>query len=117
MSTDDTITFFHAPHTRSSGTRILLEELGAPYELHAINMKAGEQRKAAYLAINPMGKVPAIRHRGELISEQVAIFIYLPICSRRRSSRPPSTTGCADPICAGSPIMAHASSRRSSTAR
>ena len=74
---DGTITFFHSPNTRSSGVRILLEELGAPYELHAINMKAGEQRKPAYLAVNPMGKVPAITHRGALVTEQVAIFIYL----------------------------------------
>ena len=40
-------------------------------------MKAGEQRKPAYLAVNPMGKVPAIRHRGGLVTEQVAIYIYL----------------------------------------
>jgi glutathione S-transferase len=73
----DTITFFHSPNTRSSGVRILLEELGAPYELHAVNMKAGDQRKPAYLAVNPMGKVPAILHRGGLVTEQVAIFIYL----------------------------------------
>ena len=77
MAVNDTITFFHAPNTRSGGVRLLLEELQAPYELHAINMKAGEQRKPAYLAVNPMGKVPAIRHRGELVTEQVAIFIYL----------------------------------------
>ena len=77
MATNDTITFFHSPNTRSSGARILLEELGAPYELHPVNMKAGEQRKPAYLAVNPMGKVPAIRHRGALVTEQVAIFIYL----------------------------------------
>ena len=74
---NDTIVFFHAPNTRSSGTRLLLEELGAPYELRAVNMKAGEQRKAAFLAVNPMGKVPAILHRGGLVTEQVAIFIYL----------------------------------------
>jgi glutathione S-transferase len=40
-------------------------------------MKTGEQRQAAYLAVNPLGKVSAIRHRGELVTEQVAIFIYL----------------------------------------
>src|ERR1700720_1159951 len=77
MAGNDTITFFHSPNTRSSGVRILLEELGAPYELRAVNMKAGEQRKPAYLAVNPMGKVPAILHRGELVTEQGAIFIYL----------------------------------------
>ena len=68
MASDDTITFFHSPNTRSSGARILLEELAAPYELHAVNMKAGEQRKPAYLAVNPMGKVPAILHRGALVT-------------------------------------------------
>ncbi len=77
MSTSDTLVFFHAPNTRSSGTRILLEELSAPHELRVVNMKAGEQRKPAFLAVNPMGKVPAILHRGELVTEQAAIFIYL----------------------------------------
>ncbi|SER68839.1 glutathione S-transferase [Pseudomonas sp. NFACC02] len=74
---DDKITLFHAPQSRSAGVRILLEELGAPHELHVINMKAGEQRSAPYLAINPLGKLPAIRHRGMLVTEQVAIYIYL----------------------------------------
>jgi glutathione S-transferase len=77
MASNDTIVFFHSPNTRSSGTRILLEELGAPHELRAVNMKAGEQRRPAFLALNPMGKVPAILHRGELVTEQVAIFLYL----------------------------------------
>ncbi len=71
------ITLFHAPNARSSATLILLEELGAPYELHVLNMKAGEQRRPAYLAINPMGKVPALTHGAALITEQVAIYIYL----------------------------------------
>ncbi|WP_114968689.1 glutathione S-transferase family protein [Rhodoferax ferrireducens] len=77
MINSETITLFHAPQSRSSGTLMLLEELGAPFELHLLNMKAGEQRQGAYLAVNPLGKVPAIQHRGELVTEQVAIFIYL----------------------------------------
>src|SRR6266566_2835250 len=77
MAGNDTITFFHSPNTRSSGVRILLEELGASYELRAVNMKAGEQRQSAYLSVNPMGKVPAILHGDALITEQVAIGIYL----------------------------------------
>ncbi|MDB5854243.1 MAG: gstA1 [Herminiimonas sp.] len=71
------VTLFHSPNTRSTGTRILLEELGADYELHVLNMKAGEHRKPAYLAINPMGKVPAILHGDALVTEQPAIFLYL----------------------------------------
>ncbi|MFG1186332.1 glutathione S-transferase family protein [Xanthobacter aminoxidans] len=77
MTADDTVTLFHSPNTRSSGALTLIEELGAPYRLHVLNMKAGEQRQPPYLAINPMGKVPAILHRGELVTEQVAIFIHL----------------------------------------
>ena len=77
MDTTPRITFFHALQSRSGGTRALLEELGADYELHLLDLKAGEQRRPAYLAINPMGKVPAIRHAGALITEQPAVFIYL----------------------------------------
>ncbi len=77
MSDADMITLFHSPQTRSAGALTLLEELGAPYKLHVLNMKAGEQQRPAYLAVNPLGKVPAILHRGTLVTEQVAIFIYL----------------------------------------
>jgi glutathione S-transferase len=77
MSDHRTLTFFHSPNTRSTGVAILLEELGAPHETHIINMAANEQRQPAYLAVNPMGKVPAIRHGDALVTEQAAIFIYL----------------------------------------
>jgi glutathione S-transferase len=71
------IVLYHSPQTRSSAVRILLEELGAPHHLHLLNMKAGENRQPAYLAINPMGKVPAITDNGMLVTEQVAIMIHL----------------------------------------
>jgi glutathione S-transferase len=77
MTTPQLITLFHSPQTRSSATLALLEELKAPYKLHGLNMKAGEQRQEGYLAINPMGKVPAILHGDALVTEQVAIGIYL----------------------------------------
>jgi glutathione S-transferase len=77
MTADRHVTLYHSPNTRSAGTFVLLEELGAPYDLHVLNMKAGEQRQAAYLAVNPMGKVPALRHGDALITEQVAIYLYL----------------------------------------
>jgi glutathione S-transferase len=74
---DRRIDFYHAPHSRSGGTLMLLEELDATYDLHLLDLKAGEQRQPAYLAINPMGKVPAIRHGDSLVTEQVAVFLYL----------------------------------------
>jgi glutathione S-transferase len=77
MATKKSITLFHSPQTRSTGALALLEELHAPYSLHPLNMKAGQHRQADYLAVNPMGKVPAILHGDSLITEQVAIGIYL----------------------------------------
>ncbi len=71
------ITFYHAPNSRSATTRLLLEELGVPYTLHPLNFAAGETRKPDYLSVNPMGKVPAMVVAGALVTETVAIFIYL----------------------------------------
>ena len=77
MTDSRRITFYHAAQSRSAGTRALIEELGAEHDLHVLNLKRGEQREPAYLAINPMGKVPAIRHGDALVTEQVAIYLYL----------------------------------------
>ena len=77
MSNTPELIFYHSPNTRSSGVLGLLEELGAVYQLRVLNMQAGEQRAPAYLAINPMGKVPAIVHGEALITEQGAIYLYL----------------------------------------
>src|SRR4051794_7713640 len=71
------VRLFHSPQSRSAGTLVLLEELGADYELHVLNLKKGEQRNADYLAVNPMGKVPAIVHDGALVTEQGAVYAYL----------------------------------------
>ena len=77
MTDNRRVTLYHSPNTRSTGALILLEELGALYDLHVLNMKAGEQRQAAYLAVNPMGKVPALRHGAAIVTEQVAVYLYL----------------------------------------
>ena len=77
MPDDRRVTLYHSPNTRSTGALILLEELGAPYDLHVLNMKTGEQRQPAYLAVNPMGKVPALKHGEAIVTEQVAVYLYL----------------------------------------
>ena len=77
MRDDRRVRLYHAPNTRSTGALTLLEELGAPYDLQVLNMKAGEQRQPAYLAVNPMGKVPALKHGDAIITEQVAVYLYL----------------------------------------
>lgn len=77
MASMPDIEFYHSPNTRSSGVRVLLEELGVPYRLHALNMRAGEHLQDAYRAVNPMAKVPAIRHGDALVTEQAAVYLYL----------------------------------------
>ncbi|MDR3496141.1 MAG: glutathione S-transferase family protein [Ancalomicrobiaceae bacterium] len=77
MASAERITLYYSPQSRATGTRILFDELGIDYDLHILNMKAGEQRQPAYLAVNPLGKVPAIRHGAALVTEQVAIAIYV----------------------------------------
>lgn len=71
------VTFFHAVQSRSRGTLALLEELGVDYDLHLLDLKAGTQRDPAYLKLNPLGKVPAIRHGEAMVTEQPAVMMYL----------------------------------------
>lgn len=75
--TKPTVILHYMPQTRASGTRVLLEELGAPYEMHVMNMKKGENRMPEFLAINPLGKVPCISVNGTVVTEQAAIALYL----------------------------------------
>ncbi len=75
--TDRPITLYHAPRTRSSGVLALLEELGAPYALHVLDHSKGEHRMPAFLAVNPLGKVPTLKDGAAVVTEQVAIFIHL----------------------------------------
>ncbi|HET7267322.1 MAG TPA: glutathione S-transferase family protein [Oleiagrimonas sp.] len=77
MSTSLPLTFFHNPHSRATMVRALLEELDVDYKLHVVDFRHNEQLTPAYRAINPMGKVPAIRHGDTVVTENVAIYIYL----------------------------------------
>ena len=73
----DIITFYHNPRSRAQIVHWMLEETGAPYEIRPIDLQAGENRQPAFLAINPMGKLPTIVHRGVTITEAAAICTYL----------------------------------------
>jgi glutathione S-transferase len=86
---ETSIEFFHAPHSRSGGTLALLEELGVDYQLHLLSLAAKQQRQPEYLAVNPMGKVPAILHQGVLVTEQPAIYLYLADLFAERGLAPP----------------------------
>ncbi|MGV1014816.1 MAG: glutathione S-transferase family protein [Methyloceanibacter sp.] len=71
------LTLYHAAPSRSSIVRWMLEELGEPYDLHLLNLAKSEQYEPDYLAINPMGKVPALKHDDVVITEAAAICTYL----------------------------------------
>ena len=71
------LTLYHIAPSRSSVVHWMLEEVGEPFDLHVLNVKAGENRQPDYLAINPMGKAPALRHNDVIITEVAAICCYL----------------------------------------
>ncbi len=75
-NTTDEIVFYTHPQSRGRIVRWMLEEVGQPYRTEVLGY--GEDMKSpAYLAINPMGKVPAIVHRGVVVTEAAAICGYL----------------------------------------
>lgn len=71
------LTLFHNPRSRSAGIRVLLEALAVPYAIEPIDFSKGENRSPAFLALNPLGKLPTLVHDGAVVTEQVAITIYL----------------------------------------
>lgn len=77
MNNDTSLVFFHNPHSRSCMTRALLEELGVDYEVRPVDFKRDEQRSPEYLSVNPMGKVPAIRRGDAVVTETIALYIWL----------------------------------------
>jgi len=71
------LTLFHASPSRSSIVLWMLEELGQPYDIHLLSLSKGDNQTPEYLAVNPMGKVPALRHGDTVITEVAAICTYL----------------------------------------
>jgi glutathione S-transferase len=72
----DSLIFYTHPQSRGRVIRWMLEEVGAPYETVVLGYLAS-MKGADYLAINPMGKVPAIRHGETIVTETAAICAYL----------------------------------------
>ncbi len=71
------LTLYHAAPSRSSVVLWMLEEIGEPYDLHLLSLNNGDNLEPEYLAVNPMGKVPALRHRETVVTEVAAICCYL----------------------------------------
>jgi glutathione S-transferase len=71
------IVFYHNPQSRGRIVHWMLEEVGAPYRIELVDFARAEHKQPAYLAINPMGKLPALVHRGTVVTEAAAICAYL----------------------------------------
>ena len=70
------LTFFTNPMSRGQTVRWMLEEVGQPYDTEILDYST-TMKAEPYLSINPMGKVPAIRHNGRVVTEVAAICCYL----------------------------------------
>jgi glutathione S-transferase len=73
----DEILFYYNPQSRARIVHWMLEEVGAPYRLELVRFDKREHKSDAFLAVNPMGKLPAIVHRGVVVTETAAICTYL----------------------------------------
>lgn len=71
------LVFYTNPMSRGRIIRWMLEEVGQPYETKILAWETGAAKSPEYLAINPMGKVPAIVHSGVVVTECAAICAYL----------------------------------------
>jgi GST-like protein len=74
------IDLYTAPTPNGHKASVMLEEIGMPYEVRAIDLAKGEQKTPAFLAINPNGRIPAIvdRELGDFaVFESGAILVYL----------------------------------------
>ena len=70
------ITLYTNPMSRGQIARWMLEEVGQPYDMVVLDFES-DMKSADYLAINPMGKVPAIVHAGKTVTECAAICAYM----------------------------------------
>ena len=77
MKAGERIVVYHIPLTRSERVVWLLEEIGLPYDVHHLSYRSGDLRSTEFLAVNPMGMVPAISVGGMAIRETGAIFEYV----------------------------------------
>ncbi len=83
-----TLTFYTHPQSRARITRWMLEETGLPYE--EVVLDFGTTMKSPdYLQLNPMGKVPAIRHGDVVVTENAAVCAYLAELVPEKQLAPP----------------------------
>lgn len=83
------IVLYSHPQSRGRAVHWLLEELGVPYRVEWLSF-SGDMQSAAFLAINPMGKVPALTHGAAVLTETAAILTYLADTFTEKGLIPPA---------------------------
>ena len=73
----DEVVLYYNPQSRARIAHYMLEEVGAPYRIELVRFDKTEHKRPTYLAVNPMGKLPALSHRGVVVTEAAAICAYL----------------------------------------
>ncbi len=91
------LVFYTNPMSRGRIIRWMLEEVGQPYDTKVLRWETGETKGADYLAINPMGKVPAIVHDGVVVTECAAICAYLADAFPQAGLAPPPSSRLRGP--------------------
>lgn len=74
---DPDLIFYFAPTACSMAPHIALEETGVPFDARGIDLAKGEQTSPEFLAVNPMGRVPALIVDGRLVTEVPALLTYI----------------------------------------
>jgi glutathione S-transferase len=91
------LVFYTNPMSRGRIIRWMLEEVGQPYETKILAWETGAAKSPEYLAINPMGKVPTIVHKGVVVTECAAICAYLADAFPQAGLAPPPTSPLRGP--------------------
>jgi glutathione S-transferase len=73
----EAIVLYYNPMSRARTVHWMLEELGVPYKLELVRFDKGEHKTPAFLALNPMGKLPTLIDHGVIVTEAAAICVYL----------------------------------------
>lgn len=89
---NDSIVFYHNPQSRGRIAHWMLEEVGVPYQTELLRFDRGEHKQPQYLAVNPMGKVPAIKHGDTVVTEAAAICAYLADTFPSANLAPPTSS-------------------------
>jgi len=103
---NDELVFYTHPMSRGRIARWMLEEVGQPYRIEVLDF-ATSMKSPSYRAINPMGKVPAIRHGDTVVTEAAAICAYLADAFPQAGLAPPPSSPLRGPyyrwmfFCAG----------------